>query len=95
MRKVVMSAEQNALEMLVELFDWLDGLEPQPTTEIVELYEMSQAIDAGITNTLAQVDQTADKINEINQLVKELQVKSAVSFSPPLRLVFKSYVRWL
>jgi len=95
MRKLVMSAEQNALEMLVELFDWLGGLEPQPTTEIVKLYEMSQTIEAGITNTLAQMDQTADKINEINELMKELQVKSAVSFSPPLHLEFKSYVRWL
>ncbi len=25
--------EENALEMLVELLDWLDGLEPQPTTK--------------------------------------------------------------
>jgi len=32
----VKAAEQNALEMLVELFDWLDGIEPQPTTELVE-----------------------------------------------------------
>jgi hypothetical protein len=26
----VKAGEQNALEMLVELFDWLDGLKPQP-----------------------------------------------------------------
>jgi hypothetical protein len=30
MRREVMAGEQGALEMLVELFDWLDGLEPQP-----------------------------------------------------------------
>ena len=30
MRKVVNDAEQGALETLVNLFDWLDGLEPQP-----------------------------------------------------------------
>ena len=95
MRDVVMRAEQRALEMLVELFDWLDGLEPQPTTEIVALYETSQAIEVKITNTLAQMDQTAGKINEINELVKELQVKAAVSLSPPLHLEFKSYLRWL
>jgi hypothetical protein len=28
-RREVMAGEQNALEMLVELFDWLDGLEPR------------------------------------------------------------------
>jgi len=36
LRKAVKAAEQDALEMLVDLFDWLDGLKPQPTTEIVE-----------------------------------------------------------
>jgi hypothetical protein len=30
MRRDVKAAEQNALEILVELFDWLDGLKPQP-----------------------------------------------------------------
>jgi hypothetical protein len=29
-RREVKASEQYALEMLVELFDWLDGLEPQP-----------------------------------------------------------------
>jgi GTP-binding protein EngB required for normal cell division len=30
MRREVQGGEQNALEMLVKLFDWLDGLKPQP-----------------------------------------------------------------
>jgi hypothetical protein len=34
LRSAVKTGEQNALEMLVNLFDWLDGLEPQGTTEI-------------------------------------------------------------
>jgi len=95
MRKVVLSAEQKALKMLVELFDWLDGLGPQPTTDIVTLYETSQSIEVKITSTLAQMDQTTAKMTEINGLMEESQVKSAVSFSPPLHLEFKSYVRWL
>lgn len=90
-RKVVMGAEQKALEMLVGLFDWLDGLEPQPTTEIVALYEKSQTIEAKITNTLAQMDQTAARMAEINELMKECRTKSAVSCSPCLRLAPKSY----
>jgi len=34
LRKAVKVGEENGLEMLVELYDWLDGLEPRPTTEI-------------------------------------------------------------
>ena len=33
MRKTVKAGEEKALEMLVDLFDWLDGLERQLTTE--------------------------------------------------------------
>ena len=36
---LVKGAEQDALKMLVKLFDWLDGLEPQPTREIITHYE--------------------------------------------------------
>ena len=79
LEKTVKGAEQRALEMFVDLFDWLDGLEPQPTTAIVALYERSQAIDAKITNTLAQMDQAAGKIAEINKLMEQLHRKSAVS----------------
>ena len=35
LRNAVKAAEQNALEMLVDLFDWLDTVESQPTMEIV------------------------------------------------------------
>ena len=83
MQKAVKNAEQNALEMLVDLFDWLDGLEPQPTREIIALYEKSQAIESNITNTLAQMDQTAAKMAEIQELLKEIQKKSAVSLHIP------------
>ena len=79
LRRTVKSAEQQALEMFVDLFNWLDCLEPQPTTEIVALYEKSQAIDAKITNTLAQMDQAAAKMAEIKKLMEELHRKSAVS----------------
>ena len=38
-REVVKASEQDTLEMLVELFDWLDSLDPQPTSEVVSRYE--------------------------------------------------------
>ena len=44
--RAVKAGEQSALEMLVDLFDWLDGLEPQPTREIFPLYEEPQHIVA-------------------------------------------------
>jgi len=31
-RKEVKARQEDALDMLVDLLDWLDGLEPQPTT---------------------------------------------------------------
>jgi len=36
-RNAVMVDERNALEMLVDPFDWLDGLEPQSTTGVIRL----------------------------------------------------------
>jgi hypothetical protein len=76
------TTEEEALEMLVQLLDWLDGCEPQPTTEIILLYEMSQSIEAAITDTLAQIDQVATKKVEIDKLVADLKNNSDVSSSP-------------
>ncbi len=53
-REAVKASEKDALEMLVDLFDWLDGLEPQPTTRAVSFYERFQIIVAKLTNPLAQ-----------------------------------------
>ena len=82
MRKAVQAGEERALGVLVELFDWLDGLESQPTTEIVYLYNMSQSIEATIANTLAQMDQAATKKAEIDELIVALTNNSEVRFSP-------------
>jgi len=79
LRKTVEESEQKALGVLVDLFDLLDGLEPQPTNEIVYLYNLSQTIESLITNTLAQVDQAAAKKVEIDALIAELKVNSDVS----------------
>src|SRR5258706_11393603 len=65
LKETVKLAEENALEMLVELFDWLKGLEPQPTTEIISIHKKSEVIESKITSTLAQMDQAATKMVEI------------------------------
>lgn len=74
------AAEPEALGALVSLFDWLDGLEPQSTKEITSLYEMSQAIDTGITNILAQTDQAVTQKAEIDKQTRKYRECSAVSF---------------
>ena len=78
--KAVKAGEQKALETLVELFDWLDGLKSQPTTDILSLFEKSQVIETKITNTLAQMDQAAAKKAEIKKLIRAFEKNSAVSF---------------
>ena len=97
LRETVKHAEQEGLGMLVDLFDWLDGREPQPTAEIVALYERSQAIETNITNTLAQMGQAAAKMAEIRKLVKAVQTNS-VSRLLYSHLAFVSYAprgrRW-
>src|SRR5258706_6380359 len=82
-KQSVERAEENALEMLVELVDWLDGLEPQPTREITTLYEKSQDSESHVTDTLAQKNQAATKMVEIKKLMGDLRNGSAVSFHLP------------
>jgi len=43
-RAEVEASEQDGLEMLANLFDWIDGLDRQPTTKAVRLYERFQSI---------------------------------------------------
>ena len=70
------TGEQKALEMLVQLFDWLDDCKPQPTTEIVYLYEISQDIEAAITDTLALIDQGSAKNGKENTTAASKKVVS-------------------
>ena len=83
LRNAVKAGEQHALAMLVKLFDWLDGLEPQRTTEIGE----SQRVKAKITDQLPPIEQ--------GQAVLKQAKHSAVSslfLYPPLESC-RSYPR--
>jgi len=72
--RAVNAGEQNALETLVDLFDWLDGLEPQPTREIFPLYEEPQNIigtRAPFQNSVVRfplVSQTSSSLDGANAL---------------------------
>ena len=79
MRKAVRAGEEKALDMLVRLFDWLDDLAPQPTREILSLYEQSQVIETKISNTLAQMGQAAQTKMEIDKIVQDLEAAEMVS----------------
>ena len=81
LRKEMKAAERNASEMLVDLFDWLDSLEPHSTMEIVSLYEHSKAIEAKVTDALAQMNQAAMMEAMVEKQMVILQRASAVSFS--------------
>ena len=77
LRKAVKVGEQHALEMLVQLFDWLDGLEPQRTTEI----GVSQRVKA----------KTTDRLPPMGQVEPKKARRSAVSGSLFLHLPLESY----
>ena len=79
-RKLVNVEEENALEILVDLFDWLDGLEPQPMTGIIPPYAKPHS---AVANTHACTDQA---------VAKEAKYP-AVSDSTCLHLL-ESYPHW-
>ena len=94
-RMDVRVAHQPALEMLVKLFDWLDGLESQPVTQIVSLYEKYQIIEAKAANTVSQsqMDEAVVKKADIDRLMITLKKNLAVSHLPCLDLALESYAR--
>jgi len=89
--KIVKDREQGALEMLVVLFNWMDGLKPQPATEITSLYEVHQNIEVKTTSILYQRTREVD----IDRLTIALKRYSAVSLSLCSHPALDSYARWM
>jgi hypothetical protein len=77
--------------MLVELFNWLDGLEPHPATDITSIYEMYQNIEI---KTIGILDQRVREV-EIDRLTITLKRHSAVGLSLCSHLALQSYARWM
>ncbi|KIL58586.1 hypothetical protein M378DRAFT_15433 [Amanita muscaria Koide BX008] len=65
---------QKALRTLASLFDWLDTLVPQPTTDIVRLYGKTQEIEQKIFHYLAHAGQLTIKETELKRIIKDLDV---------------------
>ena len=85
-RKAVKGGEENALETLVELFDWLDRLEPQPMADIVPFYQEAQNIMSILADTHPPTDQevAAGKAED-----------STVSYISTLHPELEPYADWV
>jgi hypothetical protein len=87
--RIVNNDHAKALRELGFLFDWLDALVPQPTNDIINLYEQYQKIECQITNALARASQLRDLKAELKDLKK-----SAAGSSLVCRFGYgKAYVR--
>ena len=60
-RIAVETVEENALEMLADLLDWLDGLEPQPIMKIYPPYGTSRKDKAVTAESRVPMGKTAAK----------------------------------
>ena len=85
--RVVNRAHKSAVKTLAEIFDWLDGLESQATTEITLLYDTSMEIEHRITGTLARMAQLAGAVDLLKKLVKDSNGTVLVSHSNVLKAV--------
>ena len=68
--------------MLVDLFDWLDGLMPQPVIEIGSLHGRSREIETSVSNLLNRKEHDAMIQAEIEEQMGKLQEAALVSFCP-------------
>ncbi|KAF9255389.1 hypothetical protein L218DRAFT_937744 [Marasmius fiardii PR-910] len=69
----VKEAERKAIEVVADLIDWVDQRPPQPTKDIITLYEQSQSIEKNMVNAFAQLQQAGEKKRELEELKKRLE----------------------
>ncbi|KAF9464254.1 hypothetical protein BDZ94DRAFT_1297271 [Collybia nuda] len=67
----VEEGHKKALGELVKIFDWLDSLSPQPTNDILSLYNQSQDIEKNISDALATMEQIATKKQALQKIERE------------------------
>lgn len=82
----VETGHTNALETLVDFFNWAAERKPQATNEIISLYKQSEAIEMKLHETMSKIVRRADLKKKLNHMVIEVETKSLVSSTVPLPL---------
>jgi len=80
MKRRLDECHAGALRSLALLFDWLDTLTPQPTRDIMNLYDRYQEIDLGIANVLSRAAQIAEekaKLRRMQMLAENHRIASS------------------
>lgn len=75
----VAEAHEDALETMADFFEWLDTRSPQPTNDIVALYEYSSKIERQILNTQSQLAQAMNATQALERFRQTLIHSEAVS----------------
>jgi hypothetical protein len=76
--KMVKDAHNEAVEMFVEFFEWLDKRTVQPTSVIVELYDRVCAIDHSIQNALARMSNVSEKKRDVEKISRNMSKSTQV-----------------
>ena len=98
LKRKVKERHNEALEELTILFDWLDTLTPQPTKDIMNVYERYQQIDINFANALSRASQIADKKAELTRIQRSTESNKIVCYFNSLScavLTIKDYGRIL
>ncbi|KAF8320497.1 hypothetical protein DL93DRAFT_2224834 [Clavulina sp. PMI_390] len=77
MEEVVQASEQKALGVLAKIFDWLDELAPEPTSDIVNLFDKSQNIERQISDILVEIERAGMKMIEIDRIMRAIKFNTA------------------
>ncbi|KAL0572166.1 hypothetical protein V5O48_009794 [Marasmius crinis-equi] len=90
MEDSVQRSYKKSLRTLSQLFQFLDGCEPQPSHDIFHLYTMSSDIEAAISNVIARMDQTEAQRLELERLRND---KAAHDQSRKINAKFREIIR--
>jgi len=78
LRKVA-TTHHESLDTLAGLFDWIDHLTPQPTNDIITLYEYTLEIERTMLNTQSQIVQAMNARKELAKFQDDLTKVEIVS----------------
>lgn len=79
MRETVHATYAKTMKTLNSFFKWVDERKVQPVKEINDLYNMSNKIEASISDVLARITQTEAQKTELIKLQNEIDTQKQVS----------------